>query len=66
MRKGRDRYGRTLPVCKVEDMDLGEELVREGLARAFRRYSNLASVLVERSPDENRKRMVNMADDGPA
>lgn len=36
---GRDGYGRTLAVCRVHGEDIGETLVREGLAWAFRRYS---------------------------
>jgi endonuclease YncB( thermonuclease family) len=34
----RDRYGRTVAVCTVNGVDLGGELVREGLALAYRRY----------------------------
>jgi endonuclease YncB( thermonuclease family) len=37
---GRDGYGRTLAVCRVRGEDIGEALVREGLAWAFRRYSD--------------------------
>lgn len=35
-----DHYDRIVAVCEVEDMDLGQVLVTEGLARAFRRYSS--------------------------
>lgn len=37
--KDRDRYGRTVAVCRVNGEDLGAILVREGLAWAFVRYS---------------------------
>lgn len=35
-----DRYGRTVASCSVEGEDLGEILVRDGLARAYARYSD--------------------------
>ncbi|WP_436397589.1 thermonuclease family protein [Roseobacter sp. S98] len=35
----RDRYGRVVAVCFVDGTDIGEALVRDGLAFAFRRYS---------------------------
>lgn len=35
-----DRYGRTVASCSVDGQDLGEVLVREGLARAYARYSD--------------------------
>lgn len=34
-----DRYGRSIARCSVGSMDLGEVLVREGFALAYRRYS---------------------------
>lgn len=34
-----DRYGRTVAVCSVEGADLGAQLVRDGHALAYRRYS---------------------------
>lgn len=34
-----DRYGRIIAVCTIGAVDLGEWLVREGLAVAYRRYS---------------------------
>lgn len=34
-----DRYGRTVAVCRTGDLDLGREMVREGWAVSFRRYS---------------------------
>lgn len=34
-----DRYGRTVAKCFAGDLDLGRELVRRGLALAYRRYS---------------------------
>lgn len=37
--KDRDRYGRTVAVCRAGGEDVGAILVREGLAWAFVRYS---------------------------
>lgn len=37
--KTRDRYGRTVAVCRVGQEDIGAIMVREGLAWAFERYS---------------------------
>ena len=36
---GRDRYGRAIAACFAGGRDLQEELVRQGLALAYRRYS---------------------------
>lgn len=38
--KTTDRYGRTVAVCWVDGVDLGAEMVRQGVAHAFTRYSN--------------------------
>lgn len=38
-RKDTDRYGRTVAICRAAGQDLGELLVREGMAWAFVRYS---------------------------
>jgi endonuclease YncB( thermonuclease family) len=38
--KGRDRYGRWVAQCFDGEIDLGREMVREGYAWAFVRYSN--------------------------
>lgn len=35
----RDRYGRLLATCRIGDADLGQSLVRDGVAFAYRRYS---------------------------
>lgn len=35
----RDRYGRTVALCRVEARDLGATMVRDGWALAFVRYS---------------------------
>lgn len=35
----RDRYGRVVAVCHVSGVDLGQALVRDGMAVAFRKYS---------------------------
>lgn len=37
--KSRDRYGRTVAVCRAGGEDIGAILVREGLAWAFVRYN---------------------------
>jgi len=34
-----DRYGRTIAYCRANGVDLGEQLVLQGHALAFRRYS---------------------------
>ena len=34
-----DRYGRTIAYCHVDGVDLGEQMVQQGHALAFRRYS---------------------------
>lgn len=34
-RQGKDRYGRTLAVLSVQGYDVGDQLVREGLARTW-------------------------------
>src|SRR4029450_9876085 len=38
--KDRDRYGRTVAVCRASGQDLGAILVAEGLGWAFVRYSS--------------------------
>lgn len=38
-KKGADRYGRTIAICTVGKLDIGQTLVQEGLAFAYRRYS---------------------------
>lgn len=38
--KDRDRYGRTVAICRASGEDLGAIMVREGLAWAFVRYSS--------------------------
>lgn len=35
----KDRYGRSVGVCYLSDVDLGREMVRRGLARAYLKYS---------------------------
>ena len=35
----RDRYGRSVARCFVQGRDIGEEIVGDGLAQAYRRYS---------------------------
>lgn len=35
----RDRYGRTVARCYVNDIDVGQAMVSDGLAFAYRRYS---------------------------
>jgi endonuclease YncB( thermonuclease family) len=38
--KTTDRYGRTVAVCLADGMDVGAEMVRQGMALAFTRYSH--------------------------
>lgn len=38
--RDRDQYGRIIAVCYVDEAEINETLVREGLAWAFTRYSN--------------------------
>jgi len=38
MTRDTDRYGRTVATCEVDGEDVGERLVRDGLAFAYRRY----------------------------
>ena len=38
--EGKDRYGRTLGICYVGDIDLQAEMVKSGMAVAYLRYSN--------------------------
>jgi len=37
--KDRDRYGRIVAVCRAGDLELNREMVRAGLAWAYRKYS---------------------------
>lgn len=37
--RDRDRYGRTVAVCRADGRDLGQSMVRAGMALAFTRYS---------------------------
>ena len=37
--EGKDRYGRTLSICFVDDLDLQSEMVRSGMAIAYLKYS---------------------------
>ena len=36
---GKDQYGRMIGSCEVGDMDINREMVKAGLARAYRQYS---------------------------
>ena len=38
--RARDRYGRTVALCRAGELDLGSEMVRIGMAWAFTRYSS--------------------------
>ncbi|MGJ8621553.1 MAG: thermonuclease family protein [Yoonia sp.] len=40
-RRDTDQYGRDVAVCFVDDQDIGKWLVQEGLAFAYRRYSDV-------------------------
>jgi len=37
--EGQDRYGRTLGICYVGEMDLQAEMVKSGMAVAYLKYS---------------------------
>jgi endonuclease YncB( thermonuclease family) len=37
--RDRDRYGRTVALCRADGRDLGQSMVRAGMALAFTRYS---------------------------
>ena len=39
--EGQDRYGRTLGICYVGDIDLQAEMVKSGMAVAYLRYSDM-------------------------
>jgi hypothetical protein len=47
----RDRYGRTVAVCRMGDIDVQEVLTREGLEWAYRQYSR-AYVSQPKKPHE--------------
>ena len=36
---GKDKYGRVIGSCEVDDVDINREMVKAGLARAYRQYS---------------------------
>jgi endonuclease YncB( thermonuclease family) len=38
--KARDRYGRTVALCRADGVDLGAAMVSAGMAWAFTRYSS--------------------------
>lgn len=40
LERDRDRYGRVVATCRAGSVDLGAQLVGEGLAWAYRRYSD--------------------------
>lgn len=50
--KDTDRYGRTVAICRVDGRDLGESMVRLGLAWAFTRYSQDYVALEEKAKAE--------------
>ena len=39
--KGKDRYARTLAICFKANIDINREMVKRGLALAYRKYSNI-------------------------
>ena len=39
--KGKDRYERTLAICFKANIDINREMVKRGLALAYRKYSNI-------------------------
>ena len=44
-----DRYGRVVAICSAGGVDLGAQLVAEGLARAYTRYSDAYAGLEEQA-----------------
>lgn len=50
----RDRYGRTVAVCHAAGRDLNEQMVLEGLALAYRRYSRDYVAAEEQAREEGR------------
>ncbi len=38
--RGKDKYGRTIGLCKADGVDIQAEMVKAGMAWAFRRYSH--------------------------
>lgn len=38
--RGKDRYGRSIGLCRADGQDLGAEMVEAGMAWAFTRYSS--------------------------
>ncbi len=36
----RDRYGRSVGKCRLKDIDIGQTMVADGMAFAFRKYSS--------------------------
>ena len=38
--RGRDRYGRSIGLCRADGQDLGAAMVERGMARAFTRYGS--------------------------
>lgn len=39
--KGKDRYARTLAICFKANIDINGEMVKKGLALAYRKYSDI-------------------------
>jgi endonuclease YncB( thermonuclease family) len=38
--RGKDRYGRSIGLCRADGLDLGATMVSAGMAWAFTRYSS--------------------------
>lgn len=55
--QGRDRYGRVVAICAGQTPDVGETLVREGLAVDLPRYSRGAYADEEAEAKEQRRGM---------
>lgn len=51
--RGRDRYGRTIGLCRADGVDLGKEMVLHGMAWAFTRYSIDYVAVEEQARREN-------------
>jgi endonuclease YncB( thermonuclease family) len=52
--KTRDRYGRPVAICYADQIDIGGALVEQGLAVAFRRYSDKYVATEERAREAER------------
>lgn len=52
--RDQDRYGRIIAVCRIGSIDIGEWMVRNGWATAYRRYSTDYGTAEEKARAEGR------------